>query len=293
MRYVAPTTVDEALDLLAEHGHDAKLLAGGQSLLILMRERLVEPDVLIGLTDVAALRGIEVDGHARIGAMTTHAAVAGDADIRARWPVLAATEATVSTTQIRNRGTIGGNVAHAFPTADPPAALIALDARIHLASRARGERVVPVEEFFAGLMETVAEPDELLTTISLPPQPDGAFGAYVKYAVRPLDFAIVGVAARIVLDGHGVFSDVRIGLNGAANRTLRATGAEAVLLGQRSSDALLASAGEIAGRDADPIADIDGSSEYKRHVIAVYTRRVLEQAVAAASADRANEPVVG
>jgi carbon-monoxide dehydrogenase medium subunit len=292
MRYLAPTTVAETLDLLAEHGDDAKLLAGGQSLLILMRERLVTPDVLIGLTDVAELRGVEVDGEARIGAMTTHATVAADAAIGNRWPVLAATEATVSTTQIRNRGTIGGNVAHAFPTADPPAALIALDARIHLASRAGGERVVPVEEFFAGLMETVAQPDELLTTISLPPQPDGAFGAYVKYAVRPLDFAIVGAAARITLDGDGTVSDVRIGLNGAADRAMRAVGAEAALLGERISAALLARAGEVAARDADPIDDIDGSSDYKRHVVGVYTRRVLEQAVAGASGDRTIEPLV-
>jgi carbon-monoxide dehydrogenase medium subunit len=291
MRYLAPTTVDETLDLLAEHGDDAKLLAGGQSLLILMRERLVIPDVLIGLTDVADLRGVAVDGDVHIGAMTTHATVEADPEIGTRWPLLAATEAAVSTTQIRNRGTIGGNIAHAYPTADPPAALIALDARIHLASGSRGERVVPADEFFIGLMETVIEPDELLTSISLPPQPDGASTAYAKFAVRPLDFAIVGVAARIVLDGDGVFRDVRIGLNGAANRALRATGAEAVLLGERSSDALLTRAGEVAGRDADPIADVDGSSGYKRHVIAVYTRRALEQAVAGASGDRGSAAV--
>lgn len=292
MRYLAPTTVAETLDLLAEHGDDAKLLAGGQSLLILMRERLVTPDVLIGLTDVAELRGVKVDGEARIGAMTTHSTVAADPAIGNRWPVLAATEATVSTTQIRNRGTIGGNVAHAFPTADPPAALMALDARIHLVSKAGGERVVPVEDFFAGLMETVAQPDELLITISLPPQPDGAFSAYMKYAVRPLDFAIVGVAARITLDGDGTVSDVRIGLNGAADRAMRAAGAEATLLGERISAALLARAGEVAARDADPMDDIDGSSDYKRHVVGVYTRRVLEQAVAGASGDHTIEPLV-
>ncbi len=292
MRYLAPTTVAETLDLLAEHGDDAKLLAGGQSLLILMRERLVTPDALIGLTDVAELRGVKVDGEARIGAMTTHSTVAADPAIGNRWPVLAATEATVSTTQIRNRGTIGGNVAHAFPTADPPAALMALDARIHLVSKAGGERVVPVEDFFAGLMETVAQPDELLITISLPPQPDGAFSAYMKYAVRPLDFAIVGVAARITLDGDGTVSDVRIGLNGAADRAMRAAGAEATLLGERISAALLARAGEVAARDADPMDDIDGSSDYKRHVVGVYTRRVLEQAVAGASGDHTIEPLV-
>ena len=292
MKYLAPTTVGETLDLLAELGDRAKLLAGGQSLLILMRERLVDPDALIGLSGVSELRQIDVDGGARIGAMATHTAVGHDPRISAGWPLLTAAEAAVSTMQIRNRGTLGGNVAHAFPTADPPAALIALDAQIHLASKAGGERVIPVEEFFVGLMESVARPDELLTAISLPPQPQGAHGAYIKYAMRPLDFAIVGAAARVALNPDGTIADARIGLNGAANRPLRAAGAEAILTAERPSPALLAQAGDVAARDADPIDDIDGSSDYKRRVIAIYTRRVLERALRSASEDRPAEPVL-
>ncbi|MGH9244899.1 MAG: FAD binding domain-containing protein [Acidimicrobiales bacterium] len=279
MRYLQPTTIPEALDLLAEHGDEAKVLAGGQSLLILMREHLVEPDVVIGLRGIEALRGLEINGGAGIGAMVTHRRVEGDARIAERWPILAAAEAAVSTVQVRNRGTLGGNAAHAFPTADPPAALVASDARIHLASKSGGEREVPAEEFFVGIMETAARPDELLTSITLPPQPDDARGAYLKCAVRPLDFAIVGVAVRLMLAADGTIAEARISLNGAANRTLRATHAEAVLVGEPPGPALFAAAGDAAAAQSEPLSDIDGTTDYKRRVIGVYTRRALERAL--------------
>jgi carbon-monoxide dehydrogenase medium subunit len=278
LRYARPTELAEALDLLAEHGDQAKILAGGQSLLILLRERFVEPEVLVGLAGIESLRGLEVDGGARIGAMVTHATVERDPRIGERWPVLAAAEAAVSTVQIRNRGTLCGNVAHAFPTADPPAALIACDARVHLASK-DGEREVRAEDFFVGVLETVARPEELVTAIILPPQPDGARGAYLKYAVRPLDFAIVGVAARLVLGAGGTLSDVRIGLNGAANRPLRAIEAENVLLGQRPTRELLVQAGEVAAGHAEPLDEVDGSAAYRRRCVAVYTRRAVAHAL--------------
>src|SRR3954462_6438095 len=172
MRYLEPETVDEAIGLLAEHGDGAKVIAGGQSLLILMRERLVQVDAVIGLKGIPALREIEVNGGARIGAMVTHSAVERDERIAARWPLLQAAEGAVSTLQVPNRGTLCGNVAHAFPTADPPAALVASDAVGHVAGRRAGEREVPAEEFFVGLMETAAAPDELVTGVSLPAQPD-------------------------------------------------------------------------------------------------------------------------
>src|ERR671934_2181521 len=199
MRYLEPETVDEALDLLSEHGDAAKVIAGGQSLLILMRERLVDADALIGLRAIPALRELEVNGSARIGAMVTHSAVERDTRIAERWPPLPDAEAAVSTLQVRNRGTLCGNVAHAFPTADPPAALVASGARVHLASRRDGEHSVPAESFFTGLMESVAAPDEMVTAVTLPKQPEGARGAYLKYAVRPLDFPIVGAACRLIL----------------------------------------------------------------------------------------------
>jgi carbon-monoxide dehydrogenase medium subunit len=280
MRYLDPTTVDEALDALAEHGERAKVMAGGQSLLVLMREGLARPEVLVGLQRVQGLDALEVNGGARIGAMVRHGTVEHDPRIGAGWPLLAAAEAAVSTLQVRNRGTLCGSVAHAFPTADPPGALIACDARVHLASKARGERELAAEDFFRGLMTTAAEPDELVTAVSLPPQPAGARHAYLKYSIRPLDFAIVGVAARVVLADDGTVAEARIGLNGAANRTLRATEAEAVLAGQRPDAALLHRAADAAAAQSQPIADVDGTVGYKRRMVGVYTRRALEQALA-------------
>jgi CO/xanthine dehydrogenase FAD-binding subunit len=279
MRYLAPTTVEETLDLLDEHGDDAKVLAGGQSLLILIREGFVRPEALIGLAGVAELRRLGVNGDAHIGATVTHTEVERHAAIIRDWPVLAAAEAAVSTLQIRNRGTLCGNIAHAFPTADPPAALIACDAQVQLASKSGGTRTVAAEDLFVGMMETVARSDELVTSITLPAQPEGARGAYLKYSIRPLDFAIVGAAARVVLAADGTVADVRIGLNGAANRPLRATEAEDVLLGERPSGEALAAAGMAAAAQAEPLGDIDGSVDYKRRMVGVYTRRVLERAI--------------
>src|SRR3954449_850850 len=271
MRYLEPETVDEALGLLAEHGDAAKVIAGGQSLLILMRERLVDMDALIGLKGIAPLRDIDVNGGARVGAMVTHSAVERDARIAARWPLLQAAEAAVSTLQVRNRGTLCGNVAHAFPTADPPAALVASDGVVHLASRSGGEREVAAEDFFVGVMQTEAAADELVTAVSLPAQPDGARTAYMKYSIRPLDFAIVSVAVRLVLDGDGAIGDARIVLAGAANHTLRATEAENVLVGERPSPELLQRAGRAAAGQCDPLADVDGTPDYKRRVAGGFT----------------------
>jgi aerobic carbon-monoxide dehydrogenase medium subunit len=290
LRYARPTELEEALDLLAEHGDGAKVLAGGQSLLLLVRERFVEPEVLVGLSGIESLGRLEVDDEARIGAMVTHATVERDPRIVERWGVLAAAEAAVSTIQIRNRGTLCGNVAHAFPTADPPAALIASDARVRLASRG-GEREVRAEDFFVGPLETVARPDELVTSVVLPPPPDGARGAYLKYAVRPLDFAIVGVAVRLVRDSGGAVTDARIGLNGAANRPLRAVEAERALVGKVPTTELLFEAAEVAARHAEPLDEVDGSAAYRRRCVAVYTRRALARALEADPVVRRERPL--
>jgi carbon-monoxide dehydrogenase medium subunit len=280
MRYLEPTTVDEALGALAEHGESAKVIAGGQSLLIMMRERLVDPEVLIGLNAIPELRSLDTNGEAVIGAMARHVDVEKSTEVARGWPLVSAAEAAVSTLQVRNRGTLCGSVAHAFPTADPPGALVASDARVRLLSAARGEREVAAEDFFVGLLETAAEPDELVRAVVLPAQPAGARTAYMKFAIRPLDFAIVGVAVRVALGSDGTVSDARIGLNGAANRCLRATDAEAALRGSEPSDELFRRAGDAAAAQSQPLADVDGNEDYKRHVVGVYTRRALEKALA-------------
>jgi carbon-monoxide dehydrogenase medium subunit len=279
MRYLEPTTVDEALDLLAEHGERAKVIAGGQSLLVMIREGLVDADALIGLRGIESLRRMEVDGEARIGAMVTHAAVEHDEAIGRRWPLVAAAEAAVSTTQIRNRGTLCGSVAHAFPTADVPAALVASEARVHFAGRRGGAREAAAEDFFVGFLKTQAGPEDLVTGVTLPPQPDGARTAYLKFALRPLDFAIVGVAVRVTPAADGTIAEARVALNGAANRVLRATEAEQVLAGERPSAELFARAGDAVARQAAPIADVDGSADYKRRVAGVFTARALARAL--------------
>ena len=212
--------------------------------------------------------------------LVTHATVEHDARIVERWPLLAAAEAAVSTLQVRNRGTLCGNVAHAFPTADPPAALVACDARVHVAESRAGAREVPAEDFFVGLLGTEAGPEDLVTAVTLPAQPEGARTAYMKFAIRPLDFAIVGVAVRVVLGADGTISDARIGLNGAASRTPAGDrgGASA---GRRASRRPSCSprAGEAAARQSEPLADVDGTADYKRRVTGVYTARALARAL--------------
>ena len=279
MNYDAPTTIDEALSRLAELGDSAKVLAGGQSLLIMIREGLARADTLIGLRGVEELREMQTNGSARIAAMVTHARVERDPAIRRGWPLVASAEAAVSTTQIRNRGTLCGSVAHAFPTADVPAALVASDAAVELQSKSGGTREVPAEEFFLGIFQTQAGPEDLVTAVTLPAQPEGARTAYLKYALRPLDFAIVGVAVRVVLADDGSITDARIALNGAASRTLRATAAEQVLMGEQPSAELFARAGAEAAKQSQPVGDVDGSADYKRRVCGVYTTRALARAL--------------
>lgn len=272
--FVRPRKVNDVLDLLAEHGGDAKVIAGGQSLMVLLHEGLLDPRVLVSLTGVRELDGIEADGQASIGALCTHAQILRHPEIRARWPVLAAAEETVSTMQIRNRGTLCGNLAHAYPTADPPAALMALDAVLHLRSR-RGERTVPVERFISGPLTTALAEDELIASVTLPPPPPGARYSYRKYAIRPLDFAIVGVAVRVALEGGGPCRDVRVAVNGGANRPVRMLRAEQELEHQPLTAESIEAAAQAAADEADPLEEVFESAEYRRKMVRVFVRRAL------------------
>jgi carbon-monoxide dehydrogenase medium subunit len=273
-RYVSPSSAEEVLHLLHEMGDEAKVIGGGQSLLLLMREGFIAPRVLVGLRNVGELAGIAVNGGARIRACATHTEVLSHPQIRAGWPVLAEAEEAVASVQVRNRGTLCGNLAHAFPNADPPAALLVLDAVAEVSSQG-GRREIPIADFITGALTTALAPDELLTSIALPPAPAGARYAYLKYAMRPHDLPILGVAVRLVVDGAGVCKDARIALNAAADRPIRAKTAEAVLAGTSLEDDALAEAATAAAADSDPLADIDGSIAYKRKVIRAYVRRAL------------------
>lgn len=278
-QYLRPQSLEETLGLLAEFGDDAKVVAGGQSLMVMLHEGLINSKVLIGLSGVAELAGMTTNGQANIGALATHTQVLSHPGVRSTWPVLAEAEQAVSSAQIRNRGTLCGNLAHAYPTADPPAALLVLDAELTLHSP-RGTRQVPVGDFILGPLTTVLEPDELITSVTMPAPPPDARYTYLKYAMRPLDFAILGVAVRLAIDEEGLCRQVRIGLNGAAGRPLRATSAEQILEGtQATVGPELAAAADAATSQSEPLDEVFESSAYRREMVRVYVRRALERAL--------------
>ncbi|HZD66540.1 MAG TPA: xanthine dehydrogenase family protein subunit M [Acidimicrobiales bacterium] len=278
-QYLQPTTLEGALGALGDLGEEARPLAGGQSLMVLLHEGLVAPTTLVGLSRVAGLADIgAADGGLRIGAMATHSQVLAHPEIRARWPLLAAAEEAVSTVQIRNQGTLCGNLAHAYPSADPPAALMALDAVVEVAS-ASGARQVAVEDLFTGPLTTVLDPGELITAVRLPAPPPGDRSAYRKYALRPLDFPIVGAAVRVVIDGGGTCRQVRIAVNGGSNRPIRLSTAEAEVEGAVASRQVVAAASDAASSEADPLEEVFESAAYRRRMVGVYVGRALADAL--------------
>ncbi|HEY8414518.1 MAG TPA: xanthine dehydrogenase family protein subunit M [Thermaerobacter sp.] len=292
--YHRPQSLDEVFELLSRYGDQAKLLAGGHSLLPAMKLRLAQPGALIDIGRVPELAGVAVedDGTLRIGAMTTHFTVLADATIRQRAPLLAETAGVIGDMQVRYRGTIGGSVAHADPAADYPAALLALEAEIEIAGPGGSRRVVPAGEFFFGPFITALQPDEVVTAIRVPPREGEDHGwrwgyRYLKMARRASDFAIVGVAAAVAVDGEGAVARVRVALNGVTGAAYRATAVEDVLAGQVPSPELLARAASHAVDGVDVDGDAMTSAEYRAHLARVYTRRALEDALARAGATAA------
>lgn len=282
--YAAPTSLYEVFVLLERHGDDARLIAGGTALIILMRQRLVQPSLLVSLGRVPGLAGIDTyDGGVRIGALATHREVETSALVRERLPVLADTLRHVATIRIRNVGTLGGNLAHADPNQDPPATLIALGASVVLAS-AHGERVVSIDEFFTDYYETALRPGEVLRAIRVPTPPPGSAAVFRKFLPRTADdYATVSVATVLRLDASGErCEDVRLALGAVGATPIRARQTEAALRGQPlTPQAIRAAAAEVAA-DIDPITDVRGSAEYKRDMAEVWVRRCLEQAAAEA-----------
>jgi aerobic carbon-monoxide dehydrogenase medium subunit len=261
--YVRANSVDEALGLAAEHGEDAKYLAGGQSLLPLMKLRFAAPTVLIDLGRVSELSYIRDEGnHVAIGALTRHHDVANSALLLADIPLLAHTAEAVGDPQIRHRGTIGGSVAHADAAADLPAALLALDATFVIRG-AEGERSVPASEFFRGIFETAIEPGELLTEIQVPKPAAPAAWSFQKFNKRAIDFAIVGVAVQ----------GTSVALINMGSTPLRATAVESAL----ASGASAADAAALAAEGTNAGSDIHATREYREHLARVLVRRALEE----------------
>ncbi len=285
--YRAPDTVDGALALLAEHGEEAKVLAGGQSLIPVLNFRLARPAVLVDLNRISSLAGIEAlaGGGLRIGAMTRQRAAERSDLVAARAPLLSEALPHVAHVQIRNRGTVGGSLAHADPAAELPALALALEARFRL-RRAGAERWVDARDFYTGLFATALAPDELLDTIDVPPLPPGAGCAFEEVARRHGDYALMGVAAVVVLDGGGVCRIARIACVSAGPGPLRAPSAEAVLQGQRIDSALVHAAADALTRDIEPTSDVHASVEYRTQLARVLTRRAVQRAADRAAGTR-------
>jgi len=282
-KYYAPRTVNEALSHLAEHGWDAKALAGGQSLVPMMNFRLAQPGVLVDLNRVAELFYIRParDGGLQIGAMTRQRQVEHDPLVTERAPMLHATMPKIAYPQVRNRGTIGGSIAHADPSGELPAAAVALEGRLRLQS-SRGSRWVPAEDFFLGLFTTALEPDELLVEVTLPPMPQHSGWSVLEVARRHHDFALVGVLALVILNGDKC-ERARLVYFSVGEGPVLAARAAALLSGQEVTEQAIEAAAETAAQeDVDPQTDINASSDYRRHLVKVLGTRALTEAFARA-----------
>ncbi len=280
LEYVAPMTVDEALAALARYGDDGKVLAGGQSLLLLMRYGLMNARCLVDIKGLSSLDRVEIDSTRAltIGAITPHRAIETSPVIRKMFPVLAEMERELASVQTRNWGTIGGNLCHADPAGDPAPVLIALGAEVEIAS-ASGTRTVEVESFFRGYFETVLRSGELLREIRVPFPARHSGTAFSKFCLITGDFPLASVAVSVTVDpADAVCRDVRVALGAAGPVPLRARRAEDALRGQRLSFAALADAARLASEEAEPPSDMHASAEYRRELIRVLVQRVARQA---------------
>jgi carbon-monoxide dehydrogenase medium subunit len=280
--YRTPKNLKEVHANLKEFGSDAKLIAGGTALVIMMKQRLLRPSCLVALRSVRGLNGIEVkDGGLSIGGLATHRSVESSSLVRRRLPMLAETYHHVATLRIRNMATVGGGLAHADPNQDPPPSLIALGATVK-ATSASGNRVIPLDSFFKDYYETVLNPDEIITEVFVPRVAPNSGAAYLKFLPRTADdYATVSAAAVLTLDKtKKTIADVRIALGSVGVTPIRATEAEAVLRGQPLKAEAFAEAGEKAKGAVDPVSDFRGSAAYKKDMAAVFVRRALEKALA-------------
>jgi len=284
--YFAPKTVEEALSLLSQYKEEAKIIAGGQSMLVVMRQGILAPEYLIDVKGISALDYINYDEREglRIGALTIHRAIEKSPVIRNGFSVLAEMESNLATIQTRNWGTIGGNLCHGDPAGDPAPVFIALNAKLKLASKG-GERTIDMEEFSKDYLEVALEPDEMLTEIQVPTPPPHTGTAYEKLMVMKGDMGVVGAAVSITLSPkNGVCQGARIVLSNAASIPLRAREAEKRLIGKVVKDDLLIEAGEVASAEADPPSDVHGSVEYRREMVKVFVKRAARKALEKAKA---------
>jgi carbon-monoxide dehydrogenase medium subunit len=274
--YHRPETIEEALDLLATLGDDAKVLAGGQSLIPIMKLRFAAPAHLIDINHIAGLDTIEErDGELHIGAMVRHNQLASS-EIIANYPMIAHAAPQIADPLVRNLGTIGGSLTHCDPSGDLGAVMLAADANVDLKSK-DGQRTVPITEFLADTFQSSIEPNELLTGVRVK-SPTGSYGGtYLKLERKVGDYATVAVAARMMI-ADGKIAATGIGLTSVGLTNIKATAAEAALMGQAPTDEVFAEAARLAAEASSPVTDVRGSAEYKRHMVDVYVRRGLATA---------------
>lgn len=281
--YFAPTTLSEAIKLLDEHSFEAKILAGGQSLIPAMRFRLAAPEILIdinGLSDLSYIR--EENGYLAIGAMARESDLDHSELIHQKYPLLADTAKVIADPLVRNMATVGGNLAHADPANDHPATMLAYNAQI-VAEGPDGERTIPIDEFFVDLFENSLADNEILKEIRIPTPGPHSGGAYIKLERKVGDYAVAAVAVQLTIDGD-ICTAARIGLTNVSPVPMRATNAEAALVGQSLTEDNIRAAGAAAAQECEPSSDLRGSEEYKRDLIRVVTIRAIRQAAERAKA---------
>lgn len=275
--YHAPTSVSEAVQLLQQHGYDAKILAGGQSLIPAMRFRLSTPGVLIDIKNIDGLEYVRTEnGHLAIGAMTRESALEEAVEGVGGYGLLADAVRVIADPIVRNMATVGGNIAHADPANDHPAVMLAYNATV-VAQGPTGQRTIPIDEFFVDLFTSALESDELLTEIQIPTPEAGSGGAYVKFERKVGDYAVGAVAVQLTIRG-GVCTAARVALTNLSSVPMRVAGAEAALIGNAISEEVLEAAGQAAANECDPSADLRGSVDYKRDMARVLTKRAIRKA---------------
>jgi carbon-monoxide dehydrogenase medium subunit len=280
--YHAPGSLAEAIGLLQQHGDDAKVLSGGQSLLPLLKLRLASTAHLVDIGRIPGLEYIkEEGGYLKIGGRTRESALERSDVIKAKYPILHDTALVIADPLVRNRATVGGNLAHADPANDHPATMLALGAEV-VAAGAGGERVIPITQFFTGIFSTALRPGEILVEIRIPAPPPRNGGAYVKLERKVGDFATAAAAAQLTIGADGKVARAGIALTSAGPTPIKATAAEQFLLGKLPDGAAIAQASKLASDAASPSADRRGSVEYKREMARVLTARALAKAIARA-----------
>ena len=274
--YFSPETLEDAVALLSKYGEEARVLAGGQSLIPLMKLRLTNPSYLIHLGRIQGLSTIEEqDGMISFGALTLHAEVEDSSLVKSKLPMMHDAVSMIGDVQIRNLGTIGGNLAHADPAGDMAPVLLALGAQVNTLSSS-GKRTLKIQELIVDAYSTDLGGDEVVTQVLVPIPQKGSGGAYLKFERRAGDFAVASVGVQISLQKDGTCSEIAIGLGAVGVTAIQASKAEAVLRGKKVDEALLKDAADQASAEADPLFDIRGSVEYKRHLVGVLFRRAFE-----------------